>query len=302
VGLIMQSYNDVNSGQFIPFDMSVGHIHAMGLTFAQHTRESGEKLGTPVVFSKHCSPSPATDSTLALPSSAVLSNILRTLDSPLADWLSSQVSEIPLLLDYEVEIAMLLLEDINYEHLQPGNPPPRIGFLVVNDLTTRSLQIAGEGAVDRFAFWSASKSLPGFLPTTERVWVPNEASFDEWPNVTLECRVNGELRQSAALQNLMYTPRQLLRHALDSSPDCQLRRHDLILTGTPAGVALSAPAWKRKLASLLPRKQRILLAWNLNHRQPRFLQPGDQLEFGASWLGSRKLTILPTEEAHGLRS
>lgn len=274
-------------GDFADFDFEVGQVYALGLTYADHIRETGERPVPPAVFRKHCRPLPQARATVALPAPEALSAALAGLDATLA----RQFAPLPALLDYEVEVGIVLFEDASAQQLADPTFTPAVGYCVANDLSARGLQIAGEGATDKLRFWSAAKSFPDFLPVGERIWRPARPEAGALPALTLHTRVNGELRQSASTRHCLYTVRQMLQFAARHAPGQRLRRHDLVLTGTPAGIALFVPRWQRRLAALLPRRARIRAGLAASLGNPRFLRPGDRLQFGAGWLGSRELII-----------
>lgn len=292
---------NAEDGSFLDFDFGGGRVYALGLTYADHLRETGERPGLPALFLKHCAPLPADSAAMALPDSHAIHASIASLDPALADWLTAKLGSVPALLDYEVEIGIALFDDATLQQLDDPGFQPALGYFVANDLTARSVQIAGEGAHDRLAFWSAAKSFPAFLPTGSRVWRPErpgpDASMlpdllsDLLPDLVLETRVNGEVRQRASTRECLYSVRQMLQMAARAAPGGCLRSGDLVLTGTPAGIALSVPRWKRQLAQLLPRRQRIRAALQANLHNRRFLQPGDRLEFSAGWLGRCELLI-----------
>ncbi|WP_296444319.1 fumarylacetoacetate hydrolase family protein [Rhodoferax sp. UBA5149] len=279
------------AGRFIPFDLATGATYALGLTYADHIRETGERPGRPVVFQKHCAATPGEGARVATPTPQALCDLLLALDPALAAWLSPRLGAIPPLLDYEGEIGVVLFDPVTEAALATGAPLPRLGFFLANDLTARSIQIAGEGTANRLDFWSSAKSLPGFLPVGPRVWCPDGVGPEALPQVVLRTHVNGTLRQSASTGTVLYTLRQMLQVAAVVAPGRCLRAHDLVLTGTPAGIALSVPRWKRRLALLLARRQRIRAAVRSAAANPRFLQPGDTVRVSADWLGSCECTI-----------
>lgn len=254
-------------------------IMALGLTFADHVRETGERADQPVVFAKHAQPLVA-PAILQTPSADTLHQALGELDARLARQMSERFPAPPALLDYEIELALLLLDDC-----RPGLPMPRIAFVLCNDVTARSLQIAGIGAADRLRYWSAAKSLAGFLPLAAQAWVPTTTDEDAWPEVALTTRVNGQVRQRAPMAQILWSPLQTLQWAVDSVPERELFCGDLVLSGTPAGIALQVPGWKRRLADWLPRRTAITLGWRSAMASPLFLQPGDRIEMDAGWLG-----------------
>ena len=276
-------------GSITAFEPVAGRIFALGLTYASHIRETGEKPGHPAIFFKNSVPEVA-PSAVALPSTETLRETLSALDPVLAGKLTRQLGILPTLLDYEVELGILLLEDVQPE---TATAPPRLGFFLANDITARSVQIAGQGSPRRLDFWSAAKSLPGFLPVGEKLWVPDHPVWDSLPDTRLTTSVNGELRQSATTDDIIFSTRQMLLFAARLAPERRLRAGDMILTGTPAGVAMSVPRWKRLLGAILPRPLAVAKAIAASLKNPLFLKPGDRLEFSGGWLGSVTVTIDP---------
>ena len=226
-----------------------------------------------------------------IPSQQELRDVLDALDPAMSAWLVQRLGLLPSLLDYEAEIGVVLFDAVSASDLVAGAPMPRLGFFVANDITARSIQIAGEGARNRLDFWSAAKSLTGFSPVSRRVWCPDGNSSEALPALMLETYVNGALRQSASTTSVIYSLRQMLQYAATVAPGRILHRHDLVLTGTPAGIALSVPRWKRRLSLLLTRRQRIRVALRSAREEPRFLQAGDKVRVSAGWLGGFECTI-----------
>lgn len=276
-------------GSISRFEPGAGRVFALGLTYAGHIRETGEKPGPPALFLKDCAPLVA-PAAVTIPPAESLLETLRRLDPVLAGELKRRLGTLPALLDYEVELGILLLEDLQPE---TATTAPRLGFFLANDVTARSLQIAGQGSPRKLDFWSAAKSLPGFLPVGENLWIPAQPTRDSFPAITLETRVNGELRQSAATDDMIFNTGQMLEFASRLAPGGTLRAGDMILTGTPAGVAMSAPRWKRMLGALLPRPLAVAKGITGSIGNPQFLKPGDRLEFSGGWLGTVTLTIEP---------
>ena len=67
---------------------------------------------------------------------------------------------------------------------------------MANDLSARSIAILGEDQKNRYEYWGASKSYPGFTPISDHIWGPNNHLPDAIPCVTLQTLVDGELRQN----------------------------------------------------------------------------------------------------------
>lgn len=276
---------NVSEGTFLPFPDFVNEIFALGLTYRSHIKESGEKAGEPVIFDKSCRVDVEPE-VVSAPSQADMFAVLDDLDASIAQKVRAQFPQLPGLLDYEVEIGMILLEPVDKTNLEDPSWMPKVGYFLANDITVRSVQIAGQLAEDRYAYWSASKSFPGFLPVASQVWSPNVAAPDDLPNVSLELRVNNEVRQSEPVSDIIFSPRQMIDIVAASRPNGRLEKGDVILTGTPSGVALGMTRLKALAARLLPSSLLVKLGIRSGVSNPRFLKSGDVVEQSADWLGS----------------
>jgi 2-keto-4-pentenoate hydratase/2-oxohepta-3-ene-1,7-dioic acid hydratase in catechol pathway len=96
-----------------------------------------------------------------------------------------------------------------------------LGYTCANDVTARDLQ-----AQD--VTWARAKGFDGFCPLGP--WV--ETEFDPL-DVAVECRVNGDPRQTGRTSQLAFGPAELIEFV---SHIMTLLPGDVILTGTPAGV------------------------------------------------------------------
>ncbi|RJS27301.1 hypothetical protein DRW03_02710 [Corallococcus sp. H22C18031201] len=279
-------------GHTEPLRLSPGRVHALGLTHAAHLRETGGESGGPAVFAKEAASLLREGSEVMAPPREALVEAVSRLDATLAARLAARFPALPPLLDYEVELGLLLLEDVRAEALVREDFAPPVGYFVANDVTARTVQVLGEGRPDRMAFWGAAKSFPGFLVPGPTLWVPDVPQVDACLDVTLTLRVNGELRQRGRTMDLIATPRELLTLAARAAPDGLLARGDVVLTGTPSGVAFTVPAWKRRLASLLPGPlARLSAALRAHAENPRMLRPGDVVEMEAGVLGHHRFTV-----------
>jgi 2-keto-4-pentenoate hydratase/2-oxohepta-3-ene-1,7-dioic acid hydratase in catechol pathway len=169
-------------------------IWALGLTFADHMQETGERSNAPLVFAKPCQPSLG-GGVLHVPSQKALRQALDGLNPARQMRLSERVPDWPVLLDYEVELGLILLDDWHV-----GEVLPSLGYVLVNDVTARSIQIAGLGADDPLKYWSAAKGFDGFLPMSRQMGRLEGANAETWPDMVLSTQVNGELRQRAHLR------------------------------------------------------------------------------------------------------
>jgi 2-keto-4-pentenoate hydratase/2-oxohepta-3-ene-1,7-dioic acid hydratase in catechol pathway len=156
-------------------------------------------------------------------------------------------------LDYEAELGVIIGRGGRgisradaFEHVW--------GYTIVDDVTARDLQ-------RRHKQWTIGKSLDTHCPLG-----PYAVSADEVPDVTalvVESRVNGELRQSAPVKDLIFDIPELIATI---SAGITLLPGDVIATGTPAGVGIGFDP-------------------------PRFLTRGDVVEVAITGLGAQRNRI-----------
>ena len=251
----------------------LGRIVALGLTYRDHVRETSS---TPelAAFEKHAKTFLPEGEWVTSPSSDEILAALDVAEPGLASALRDRFAFVPAILDYEVELAMVVLAG------------GRVGWTIANDVTARSCQVLGEGAADPMTFWAVAKSFPGFLPIGPRLFVS-----DTIPVTTLTTRVNGEVRQRSSTTELMYDKDRIVARAglVLGRP---LAEGDIVLTGTPAGVAFHVSPLKRKLgATLLSRFGRLAAVIGGYAKSDAFLRPGDVVEVDGGVLGARRVTI-----------
>ena len=126
------------------------------------------------------------------------------------------------------EVLMINGEDeIHYE--------AELAFIVENgeltgvglglDLTKRQIQseLKNKGLP-----WERAKAFDGSAVFSEFVAVPSDIS-----NLNLELSINGELRQKGGCSMMLHSPEALVK---EIATFITLESHDIIMTGTPAGV------------------------------------------------------------------
>ncbi|MEM1414599.1 MAG: fumarylacetoacetate hydrolase family protein, partial [Myxococcota bacterium] len=281
----------LGEGRLVPLEAPL-RTFGIGLSYAAHIEETAasfDPAAIPPVFAKDTAAS-RDGAVTAFPSPEVLIAEAEAFEPGLGAQLEALGGELDPLLDYEVELGIVLLEDVDPADLERPAYAPPLGFFVANDLSARALAILGEGRPDRIAYWGVSKSLAGLLPVGDRAFVPDEAHPAGVPCVTLETRVNGELRQRQSTRDLVYTPKDMLRFVHARFPDVPLARGTVVLTGTPGGVAIATPRWKARLAQLLGMDRFAKLGIKLRDRE-RFLAPGDLVGVRAEGLGAVSVTI-----------
>lgn len=134
------------------------------------------------------------------------------------------------LLDYEIEIGLIIRKKIEQAvNVTKDNLHEYIaGFVITNDVSARDVQLT-EGQ------WFKGKSYRTFCPVGPILYLIDEDEAGYIHNLELTLTVNGEVRQNAHTEQLLYKPEETLTslsEMMDFYPG------DLLLTGTPGGVAL----------------------------------------------------------------
>jgi 2-keto-4-pentenoate hydratase/2-oxohepta-3-ene-1,7-dioic acid hydratase in catechol pathway len=128
-------------------------------------------------------------------------------------------------LDYEVELGVVIGRD--GAAIRADDALDHVaGYTVVNDVTARDVQ-------ERHRQWFLGKSLPRATPVGPAVVTPDE--LGDLDGLAITCHVNGELRQSAVLGEMIFGVVETIEIVSALVP---LRRGDLISMGTPSGVGI----------------------------------------------------------------
>ncbi|ADG79413.1 fumarylacetoacetate hydrolase family protein [Tsukamurella paurometabola] len=175
------------------------------------------------------------------------------------------------LLDYEVEIGIVFGRTIPVGASidAAGLADAVAGIVVTNDVSARDVQLP------KTQFYE-SKSYPTFTPVGPVLILLERGDWEKFPTLTLELRVNGVTRQNSTVADMIYGPLEAARTLARFQ---QVDPGDLLLTGTPGGTALTAPAKPIEiLGSLLPPH----LKWNAFFKRqaanPKYLRDGDIVE------------------------
>ena len=187
--------------QYGPAVADPGKIICVGLNYRRHAAETGMAVPeTPVLFSKFHNTIASYGDSVSLP--------------PVATQY-----------DYEVELGVVI-----------GKPARNVseedaldyvlGYVTANDISVRDLQT-------RTSQWLLGKTLDNFLPvgpylvTADEVGDPQLLGIKTW--------VNGDIRQDSNTGDMIFTVAQIISYI------CRyftLEPGDLIVTGTPEGVAM----------------------------------------------------------------
>lgn len=129
--------------------------------------------------------------------------------------------------DFEGELAVVIGRRAT--RLAPGADWRKVvrGYTLANDVTARDLQ-------KKDGQWTRAKGFDTFCPVGPLV----SDEIDPIGGVTLETRINGELRQTGSTLDFIFSIPAVLSFITAA---ITLEPGDLILTGTPSGVGPLAP-------------------------------------------------------------
>lgn len=213
-GGIAATRNALERGELEPLDpagLRVGApitrpsaVICVGMNYAAHAAESGAlPPEVPIIFLK-------TPNTVAGPDDGAF--IPR--NSTKTDW--------------EVELGVVIGRRASYLGSPADSAAHIAGYLVANDLSERAFQIEESGGQ-----WSKGKCSPGFSPLGP--WLVPADEVDPG-RLRLRSWVNGEPRQDSSTADMVFPVDFLIHHL---SQYLTLEPGDVVLTGTPQGVALS---------------------------------------------------------------
>lgn len=127
--------------------------------------------------------------------------------------------------DYEVELAVVIGK--GGRGIARKDALTHVyGYTIVNDVTARHLQ-------SRHKQWFLGKGIDGFCPMGP--WLVTADEIPKVGKLRVESRVNGEVRQSAPVKDLIFDIPTLIATL---SKGMTLIPGDIIATGTPAGVGI----------------------------------------------------------------
>lgn len=142
-------------------------------------------------------------------------------------------------LDYEVELAVIIGKEAHQVKKEEAFDYV-FGYTIINDVSARNLQTSHKQ-------WYFGKSLDGFFPMGP--YIVTEDEFERPPVLSIRSKVNGELRQNATTDLLIFG----ISHVISElSQGMTLKAGTIIAMGTPAGVGMGM-------------------------QPPQFLKPGDEV-------------------------
>jgi 2-keto-4-pentenoate hydratase/2-oxohepta-3-ene-1,7-dioic acid hydratase in catechol pathway len=187
--------------QYGPAVADPGKIVCVGLNYRRHAAETNMPVPeTPVLFSKFDNTIAAYGDSVSLPPVAIE-------------------------YDYEVELGIVIGKPARNVS-QDDALDYVLGYVTANDISVRDLQT-------RTSQWLLGKTLDNFLPvgpylvTADEVGDPQLLGIKTW--------VNGDIRQNSNTGDMIFTVAEIISYI---SRYFTLEPGDLIVTGTPEGVAM----------------------------------------------------------------
>lgn len=216
------------------------------------------------------------------------------------------------LLDYEIELGFVALAP-----LKAGEPPRLIGLVLASGYTDRAALLRGIdlGNVESGRGFTRAKSQPDLMPIGSFLVVPQDPdAFVR--KLSLRLSVNGQQRQHAKPQLLVWDWRRILAETFERAPmtwavgaeqvalpvrSAVIPAATVFLSGTPEGVVVQAPTARQKFLGVT--EMVFTLQWaNLqavvepmlreSYRAGYYLQPGDEVVMHADRLGVIRNTIV----------
>ena len=200
-GAAVLAESSVAVGPAVP---TPGKIICIGLNYRKHAIETGAAIPeVPVVFSKF-------NNTICAPGDEVP--------------LPAVAKEY----DWEVELGFVMGKTAR--NVSKADALDYVyGYVAVDDLSVRDLQT-------RTSQWLLGKTLDNFLPNGPYLVTADEVADPQ--SLALKCWVNGKLVQDSNTNDMIFTIAEIIEYITRYFP---LEPGDLIITGTPEGVAMGRP-------------------------------------------------------------
>ena len=194
--------------QFGPCITAPQKIIVLGLNYRGHAKEIGTPLPqAPVLLNKYNNALSGHGGAIKLP------------------------TKVATKFDYEVELQVVVGKTA-YQVTEAEALGYVFGYATGNDFSARDLQFR-DGKASQFML---GKTSDGFMPVGP--WLVGADLVGDPQKLALECRVNGEQRQSSNTSDMIFSCAKIISYA---SEVFTLAPGDLISTGTPGGVILGEP-------------------------------------------------------------
>ncbi len=174
-------------------------------------------------------------------------------------------------LDYEAEVGIL----------QRRHAPERFGFLMVNDLTDRGIQVINYSRkLERQqSVFSEAKNFEGALLVGPLLAIGDD---EDWEKLSISLRVNQQPRQTLRAVDCILRPKEIHQQVFQEDSNTEWL---LVASGTPEGVILTVPNKLRTMELFLKNGFSVKRARRAHLFSHTFLQPGDEIEMTSEVLG-----------------
>jgi len=177
------------------------------------------------------------------------------------------------MLDYEIELGLVIGRALTgAQRVERSRLHEFVaGLVICNDVSARDIQLA-EGQ------WYKAKSFRTFCPAGPFLYLLDAQDNARVMDLKLHLSVNHQTRQDSSTSEMVYPPEETLS---ELSEVMDLFPGDLVLTGTPRGVAAghNAPKnakWIKKfLTVVMSEKELTQLVVKMQTRNPAYLKEGD---------------------------
>lgn len=181
------------------------------------------------------------------------------------------------LLDYEVELGVVVLEDLA---LGDGKPP-RLGLVLANELTDRWALVRNlrPGTAMGTTGFADGKSRAGFAPIGPLLVIPRDFSAF-YPQIELRTYLDGRLRQRDRAANMMWRPAEIVRQAFDHAQvPFYYRAGTIPLLPAPNGIPAGTILFTGTPAGVIFKPLNLWNPWV-------YLRPGDEVVVAGDFLGT----------------
>jgi len=231
-GAARTAFVDETRAPFGPCVTNPEKIICLGYNYKKHVQEMHKETPTsPVLFNKY---------------NNALNHHLGVINLP---------QKVATKFDYEVELVIVMGRTA-HDVSEADALSYVFGYCTGNDFSARDLQFKTSQLM-------LGKTSDGFGPIGP--WLVSADQVPDPQNLKLECRVNGEVRQSSNTSDMIFNCRTIVSYI---SSIMTLKPGDIIFTGTPEGVILGKP----------PEQQ----VW---------LKPGDQVTTTIERMGELRFTL-----------
>jgi 2-keto-4-pentenoate hydratase/2-oxohepta-3-ene-1,7-dioic acid hydratase in catechol pathway len=208
-GIVDTAFFNEDSIEYGPVVTRPEKIVCVGLNYRRHAKEVNMAIpAQPVLFNKYNNSLSAHRSAIKLP------------------------VEVAKKFDYETELVILVGR--NAKNVSEADALSYVaGYCTGNDFSARDLQFDTGGQ------WMVGKTPDQFAPLGPYLVTADQVNPDQ---LKIECRVNGETRQSSNTEDFIFTTAQIVSYI---SRHMTLKPGDIIFTGTPEGVILGHPKDKQ---------------------------------------------------------